>query len=422
MFLSSHLMSEMALTAEHLVIVGRGRVIADTTVDDVRRAGLDRMRRARADARRPTRAARRARRPGRDGSRATSAGVLEVHGLSSERDRRGGGRERQLVLHELTPQQRLARRRLHAPDRRLGRVPRPTHPTSPAARRSWSRRHDATAHRTRQRPSRGRVTQGRVVALGVDEAVVAALHALVAARRRRRRSSGSACSSPPSRSGRWATSSPRRPRALRLDRLRRRRLPPGAAGDRRARRAGDQRRVLDRDDPLEPRWPFRKRLPVLWAKLGVFAGVTFVLMLVVDAHLVLRRAGDLGVATTSNHSLGDPARAARGDRDGAVPHRAGRARRRPRGADPQHRRRHRVARRAAVRPAGHHGAPAVEHAATRSARTCRSAPAARWPRSTFDNPHHLAPWAGFAVFCAYAAVDHRRGRRAIGASRRLSVR
>ena len=34
-FLSSHLMSEMAVTAEHLVIVGRGRVIADTTVDEV---------------------------------------------------------------------------------------------------------------------------------------------------------------------------------------------------------------------------------------------------------------------------------------------------------------------------------------------------------------------------------------------------
>src|SRR3954453_13351976 len=34
-FLSSHLMSEMAVTAEHLVIVGRGRVIADTTVQEV---------------------------------------------------------------------------------------------------------------------------------------------------------------------------------------------------------------------------------------------------------------------------------------------------------------------------------------------------------------------------------------------------
>ncbi len=33
--LSSHLMSEMALTAEHLIIVGQGRLIADTTVEAV---------------------------------------------------------------------------------------------------------------------------------------------------------------------------------------------------------------------------------------------------------------------------------------------------------------------------------------------------------------------------------------------------
>ncbi|MEV7071592.1 ABC transporter ATP-binding protein [Streptomyces sp. NPDC093990] len=37
---SSHLMSETALTADHLVIIGRGRLLADTTVDDfVRRSG-----------------------------------------------------------------------------------------------------------------------------------------------------------------------------------------------------------------------------------------------------------------------------------------------------------------------------------------------------------------------------------------------
>ena len=33
-FVSSHLMSEMALTADHLVVVGRGRLIAETTVDE----------------------------------------------------------------------------------------------------------------------------------------------------------------------------------------------------------------------------------------------------------------------------------------------------------------------------------------------------------------------------------------------------
>jgi ABC-2 type transport system ATP-binding protein len=33
-FVSSHLMSEMALTAERLIVVGRGRLIADTTVEE----------------------------------------------------------------------------------------------------------------------------------------------------------------------------------------------------------------------------------------------------------------------------------------------------------------------------------------------------------------------------------------------------
>ncbi|MEV8017991.1 ATP-binding cassette domain-containing protein [Streptomyces sp. NPDC086554] len=33
-FLSSHLMSEMELTADHLIVIGRGRLIADTTIRD----------------------------------------------------------------------------------------------------------------------------------------------------------------------------------------------------------------------------------------------------------------------------------------------------------------------------------------------------------------------------------------------------
>jgi ABC-2 type transport system ATP-binding protein len=33
-FVSSHLMAEMALTADHLVVIGRGRLIADTSVAD----------------------------------------------------------------------------------------------------------------------------------------------------------------------------------------------------------------------------------------------------------------------------------------------------------------------------------------------------------------------------------------------------
>jgi ABC-2 type transport system ATP-binding protein len=47
---SSHLMSEMALVADHLIIVGRGRLLADTTVQDlVRQAGGDRVQVATAD-------------------------------------------------------------------------------------------------------------------------------------------------------------------------------------------------------------------------------------------------------------------------------------------------------------------------------------------------------------------------------------
>jgi ABC-2 type transport system ATP-binding protein len=41
-FVSSHLMSEMALVADHLIIVGRGRLLADTTVEElVRQANGD---------------------------------------------------------------------------------------------------------------------------------------------------------------------------------------------------------------------------------------------------------------------------------------------------------------------------------------------------------------------------------------------
>ena len=34
MFVSSHLMSEMSLTADHLIVIGRGKLIADTSVDE----------------------------------------------------------------------------------------------------------------------------------------------------------------------------------------------------------------------------------------------------------------------------------------------------------------------------------------------------------------------------------------------------
>src|SRR4051794_31208231 len=43
-FVSSHLMSEMAVTADHLIVIGRGRLIADLSVEEfVRRASGERV-------------------------------------------------------------------------------------------------------------------------------------------------------------------------------------------------------------------------------------------------------------------------------------------------------------------------------------------------------------------------------------------
>jgi ABC-2 type transport system ATP-binding protein len=100
-FVSSHLMSEMALTAEHLVVIGRGRLIADTSVDDfVRRASqkLVRVRSPQADELRSL--------VGRNGVTITEvgAGLLEVAGLTAE-EIGDIAAAHGIALHELTPQQ-----------------------------------------------------------------------------------------------------------------------------------------------------------------------------------------------------------------------------------------------------------------------------------------------------------------------------
>jgi ABC-2 type transport system ATP-binding protein len=100
-FLSSHLMSEMAQTAEHLVIVGRGRVIADTTVEDVvSQASVG----ATVHVRSPHAPALRDALAG-EGVRIRSREreTLEVHGLTAERIGELAAQQ-ELILHELTPQ------------------------------------------------------------------------------------------------------------------------------------------------------------------------------------------------------------------------------------------------------------------------------------------------------------------------------
>ncbi|HEY2208262.1 MAG TPA: ATP-binding cassette domain-containing protein [Gaiellaceae bacterium] len=102
-FVSSHLMSEMALTADHLIVIGRGKLIADTSVDDfvarastshkvvlVRSPEAERLRHALAG---PTVSFVEADR-----------GALEVHGLTAEQVGDAAAAAG-IALHELTPHQ-----------------------------------------------------------------------------------------------------------------------------------------------------------------------------------------------------------------------------------------------------------------------------------------------------------------------------
>jgi ABC-2 type transport system ATP-binding protein len=100
-FVSSHLMSEMALTADHLIVIGRGKLIADTSVADFVAGAskqLVHVRSPQAD----------------DLARVLAgpdvevigleAGLLEVRGLTAEQVGEEAAAAR-IVLHELTPHQ-----------------------------------------------------------------------------------------------------------------------------------------------------------------------------------------------------------------------------------------------------------------------------------------------------------------------------
>jgi len=99
-FVSSHVMSEMALTADHLIVIGRGRLIADASVEEfVRRASRQvvRVRSPQAAKLRELVLA--------DGVSVESVepGLLELSGLSAEQIGETAAAHG-IVLHELTPQ------------------------------------------------------------------------------------------------------------------------------------------------------------------------------------------------------------------------------------------------------------------------------------------------------------------------------
>ncbi len=99
-FLSSHLMSEMALTADHLIVIGKGRLIADVTVAEF----IHRHSRNLVRVRSPH-AAELANLVARPfvSVRPIEHGLIEIEGLTAEQigtEAASNG----FVLHELTPQ------------------------------------------------------------------------------------------------------------------------------------------------------------------------------------------------------------------------------------------------------------------------------------------------------------------------------
>jgi ABC-2 type transport system ATP-binding protein len=100
-FLSSHLMSEMALTAEHLIIIGRGRLIRDVSIADFVRESSKKIVRVRS----PQATELREVVLGPDVRVSSDApGVLEIEGLTSDQIGQAAARNG-FVLYELTPQQ-----------------------------------------------------------------------------------------------------------------------------------------------------------------------------------------------------------------------------------------------------------------------------------------------------------------------------
>jgi ABC-2 type transport system ATP-binding protein len=100
-FVSSHLMSEMALTADHLIVIGRGRLIADVPVDEfIQGAGRNvvRVRSPQAEELRDLLV-------GPDVNVAVADdGALEVSGLTAAQIGDLAA-DRGLRIHELSPQQ-----------------------------------------------------------------------------------------------------------------------------------------------------------------------------------------------------------------------------------------------------------------------------------------------------------------------------
>jgi ABC-2 type transport system ATP-binding protein len=98
-FVSSHLMSEMAQTAQHVIVIGRGRLIADASLDDILARGTSSVR-----VRSPRSEELTALVVGAGGTVRADAGAVSVTGLAAATIGELAAAHG-IVLHELAPQQ-----------------------------------------------------------------------------------------------------------------------------------------------------------------------------------------------------------------------------------------------------------------------------------------------------------------------------
>jgi ABC-2 type transport system ATP-binding protein len=98
-FVSSHLMSEMALTAQHLIVIGRGKLIADDSIERITAGAGSRVRVLSPQGEELARLL-----TSEGASVETQDGALSVTGLDAARVGDLAAAHR-ITLHELTPQQ-----------------------------------------------------------------------------------------------------------------------------------------------------------------------------------------------------------------------------------------------------------------------------------------------------------------------------
>jgi len=117
---SSHLMSEMALTADHLLVIGKGRLIADTSVDEFVRSSSQQSVHVRSP--QAAELAARCREAGAGVQAGTDPGVIEITGTDSAEVGKAGRRPWQHPVRA-HPRPSLAGGGVHGTDQRQRGVP-----------------------------------------------------------------------------------------------------------------------------------------------------------------------------------------------------------------------------------------------------------------------------------------------------------